>query len=868
MLDSALSPENRLVVISAPAGYGKTSLVSDWIQQVSPDFRFGWLSLDAGDNDPHQFMEYLAASLADAAPRAAASLSLLLDAPQPVPLELLISSLLQSLAEVKEPQVLVLDDYHVIKTTAIHEALIRLIDYAPPNFHLVVTTRADPPFPLHRYRARGQMLEIRMADLRFSLPELTDLLTRAQAGTLSPEEINVLEDRTEGWAAGIQMAVLSLRGKADPSQFVHNLAGSRRFILEYLTEEVFKEQPETIQQFLLETSILDRMSPALCDAVIAAAGTDGGQEGSSQDILAYLEKANLFLVPLDAEGTWFRYHHLFADLLQMRLKHSSDPERQRVLHKRASAWFDSQGWTAEAIQHAIAAQDFERAASLVEQNTISLLAAGELHRVLSWVGMLPAGLAASRPWLNICQAWVLAFAGKASLVEPYLLQAEANIESANYDPAERDSLRAEITAIRALLTITGGAVEAPLELARSAADVLPTGSSFARGVYRWAVGFARRMAGDLPGAEKAFEDVLKIGRETANVWTVSTACVDLGMVVRLSGRLRKAESIYRQGLAWMGEAGARGLGFVGRLESFLANVLYEKNSLDEALGYALASIEHNRLWQNPNHVAHGYWVLARIRSARKEYPEAESALASAEEIAAHQPVVPPLRALIASARLASRMAQGDLQAASNWLHEHPLPAGGYTHSLDEYSETMALAGVRALMALNDRREAMLQVLSLEAAARKTGRIHTLIEALVLKALLTTQSAALEALEEALAPGLPEGFARVYLNEGQALMELLAAVAASGRLNPSNLQAARQLLAASPGLPTGSEASVLTGRELEILACIAEGLANAEIGRRLFISTGTVKAHTAAIYRKLDVLNRTAAIAKAKDTGLL
>ncbi|RPH74686.1 hypothetical protein EHM76_03085, partial [bacterium] len=369
-LAAALSPENRLVLVCAPAGYGKSSLLSDWIHSGPAGIRFNWLSLDAADNDPQLFFAYLAASLANAAPAAAEQLTPLIESPQPVPAELFTSTLVNALAAEKDAHMLVLDDYQLIQSAPIHATLTSLIDHAPPGFHLVVISRADPPFPLHRYRARGQLVEIRMAELRFTLPEITGLLDSSRVGSLGPAEIDILENRTEGWVAGIQMAVLSLRGNADPTQFFHNLAGSQRFILDYLTEEALKQQPEPVQRFLLETSILSRLNADLCDAVATMPKTAGEEYSTSRDILAHLEHSNLFLIPLDNEGVWFRYHHLFADLLQARLRQSADADREIILQRRACEWFEKAGLTAEAIQYAILGKDFEKAARLVEQNTL------------------------------------------------------------------------------------------------------------------------------------------------------------------------------------------------------------------------------------------------------------------------------------------------------------------------------------------------------------------------------------------------------------------------------------------------------------------------------------------------------------------
>ncbi|HZW04818.1 MAG TPA: AAA family ATPase, partial [Anaerolineaceae bacterium] len=428
LLDRGLSPENHLTLVSAPAGYGKTALIADWVHRLAETPgapAVAWLSLDESDNDPAVFFAYLAASLRTAHPAAADIAHRLLHAPQATPPRAAFAGLANELTQSGAGVVLVLDDYHLIRNPAIHDELAYWIDHLPPNAHLLVATRSDPSFPLHRYRGRGQMVEVRMDELRFSPEEVAGFMRQFSGVELGQAEVEILAGRTEGWIAGIQMAALSLRGKENKAQFIQSLAGSNRFILDYLAEEVIRDQPAEVKRFLLQSSILNRLCGPLCDALM---GPEAGSE-SGQAMLERLESENLFLIPLDEERYWYRYHHLFADLLRLRLQQSArsepGPGAVEQLHRRAAGWLAAAGWHAEAIQHFITAGDFEQAAELVERHTLRLFAQGELHRLLGWIRLLPPELAARRPRLSVYQAWTLAFAGRLGEVDAVLRPVEA-----------------------------------------------------------------------------------------------------------------------------------------------------------------------------------------------------------------------------------------------------------------------------------------------------------------------------------------------------------------------------------------------------------------------------------------------------------
>ena len=845
LLKRELSAEKRLILVCAPAGYGKTTLVCEWLQNVGSTC---WISLEKSDSDPRIFFAYLIASLQKTFPGLGEQARLLLDVPQLPPLQAILSSLLNDLAGINTTCVLVFDDYHAISSKAIHEGIAFLLDHLPPNKHIVITTRSDPALPLHRYRSRGQLIEIRADDLRFSAAEVSSYMQEIVGISLTDSEIAVVEGRTEGWVASLQMVALSLRGKAGKEEMIRSLQVTHRYILDYLLEEVLNNQSETVQRFLMETAILDRLYGPLCNAL-----TGIGEEASRQ-VLQELERANLFIIPLDVQRDWYRYHHLFQDLLVISLK-QSPPEKVKVLHQKAAKWYDVNGWMSEAVHHYIEGADFERAADLVEHHTIQLFGQGKLDQLVGWIHKLPSALSADRPSLSIYQAWALAFAGKTTEAEQVIQVALQALNKNRLSPKARKNLWAEIHTIRAVLLVMSGRDQEALASLCEIGD--PPDSLFACSAMLWAQGYAWRMQGQLDKAAQAFQEMLRCGRQINNLWTLATGFADLGMVLRMSGKLQQAEAAFREGLLTMKQAGAGGLGFVGRLESFLASVLYEQDRLDEAELLIAASINHNQLWNNPNHLTHAYLTEARIRFARGD-KAGEDALRRAEEIAAHATLVPSLRAAADALRVGFWLRQGQIADARNWMDRLRLSQETPRHV--EVLDAQLIARARIAIAEKNWSAARQCLERLEQDARSGGRINTLIETLALKALAASNRAiAVQTLEAGLQLGVPEGYRRIFLDEGERLLPLLESLRDRSDL-------VEPLIGGKAKMSKPSK--LLTARELDILHGIADGLSNKEIGHRLYLSAGTVKAHSAAIYRKLDVSNRTEAIARAKDLGIV
>ncbi|MHB8133940.1 MAG: LuxR C-terminal-related transcriptional regulator [Anaerolineaceae bacterium] len=855
-LDEGIQSGKSLILVCAPAGYGKTTLLSHWIStQKTSQFRFTWLSLETSENDLVNFFTAIAASLEKVLPGISTLIENLFSAPQLPSAENIAATFLQRLGNLQQSLVFVLDDYQVISNKEIHAATMFVVEHMPANFFLVLSTRSDPPLALHRLRVRGKLVEIRMHELQFKREEVRAFLQAASTLNLQEEEIGILEDTTEGWAAGLRMALLSLQGKNNPASYIHNLSGRHHYIMDYLTEEVLNALSPEKQLFLIQTAILDRLCASLCNAVT------GQQNG--QQMLDELNFANCFLIELDEERTWFRYHHLFSDLLRVRLKQHAQgsPDLLTQLHQKAANWFEQNGFYENALTHSLHALDYEKAARIVEKSTLELFACGQLHALISWINILPEEIVNQRPFLNICQAWSFAFAGRLKEATAYIQRAKAILEQQDFLPSENVALRAEIQGIQSLIAVTSGNLQSALALIDFPEDAVPVSSAFARSVHRWAVGFAYRIKGGLLGAKKCFEEVLALGEKLNNPWTIVTASTDLGTVLRQLGQLEQSESVYRAGLSHF-QFSETIPGYVGRLEAFLAMLLFERRKLEQADHFIDQAILHNQLWENPNHCAYAWMVKSRFSLQKRKYLDAAKELEKSDSWVQKGSVVPNLVALIESTRVRFFLQSGELEKALIWLNNHefnPLPENATVH---EVEEILRLSAARILLASRDQQTAAVLITPVETTARKGYRISTLIETLILKSLILVEpDLKMKSLREALNLGLERGYRQTFLDEGSDLIPLLQ--------NCMDIPGVSDLIAIlRQETPDQTRESVLTERELEILRWMAAGLSNPEIGKQLFISAGTVKAHSTTIYRKLNVSNRAEAISYAKDMGYL
>ncbi len=865
----------RLTLVSAPAGSGKSTLLSEWLHSA-PARRAAWLSLDAGDNDPMRFWAYLIGALQKVRAGVAEDVLTLLRAPQPPNGESLLTLLINDIAAIPGEFVLVLDDYHTISTQAIHEAMAFLLEHIPPQMHLVVACRADPPLPLALLRGRGQLLEMGASDLRFTLEEAAAFLNRVMGLGLSADDVAALEARTEGWVAGLQLAALSMRGLKDASGFVQAFAGSHRYVVDYLAQEVLSRQPEPVQSFLLQTSLLGRLSGALCDAVT------GRRDG--QAMLEHLERANLFIVSLDSERRWYRYHHLFAGYLRHRLEQTL-PDLAPELHRRAAAWLAEHGLPEEAVDQALAAADYVGAAQLVQRVAEEMFRRSELGTLRGWIGRLPERLLDERPALAMIDAWAELATGHPDEVEPLLGRIEERLgaragegDGAGLAPEVLAGL-GEVALARANLCMGRLDLEQVVALSQWALEAFRR-SGCERALYNttlalqgtasFVLGLAHEFAGDVPAASAAFTEAVTLSREAGNLHIVPMATGHLAQLEALRGRLHQARRTYEQALRLAEEMTARPSPLVGVAYAGLGEVLREWNDPDPAEAHLQRGIELGHQWGTWEPLLDGYTGLARIRAARGDLAGALAALDGLEEAARHLRAPWVLPAL-AAARARLQVFAGDVEAAARWAES----AGLRAEDAPSYArEVEYISLARVLVAGGQTAEAARLLARLRAATEAGGRRGRTIEILLLQAqALGAQGdadGALVTLEQALTLAEPEGYVRIFVDEGPGLAALLRAVRARG-IAPGYVG---RLLAAldGPAPPVaramGALAEPLSERELEVLRLIAAGRSNREIATELFISLNTVKTHVKNLYAKLGAGSRTQAVARATELGLL
>lgn len=902
-LDAGL--DDRLTLVSAPAGFGKTTLVADWLDARGRARKLGaWLSLDEADGDLRRFLRYLIAALRTAEPTIGAEALTMTETSHRPEHEPVLTALLNEFDDNAdgEPVVLVLDDFHAIDSRPVDAAVTFLIEHAPRRLHVVITTREDPRLPLARLRAKGQLTELRASDLRFTSEEAAAFLNGSMGLTLTVSDVARLEARTEGWIAGLQLAALSLHGRDDVATFLETFTGSHRYVLDYLVEEVLERQPDEVRSFLLRTSILTRLTGPLCDAVLASDadaagdGTPGGSvtragvvsagvvsaggagasvAGASvagATMLAALERSNLFVIALDDQRRWYRYHHLFADVLQAYAASESGDELP-VLHRRASVWYEQQGMVTDAVRHALAAADTERAADLVEASAFDMRRTRQGGTLLAWIEALPTAEVERRPMLSLALAATQLDSGQLEDVARHL-DAAARSTSGATDP-----LMGSITMHRAGLALVAGDTAAALHHARYALEIAQADDLSARGGALGLVGLAHWSAGELEEAHASFAAGMEALRAAGFVADAIGGVATLAEIRLAQGRLRGAVTELEHALELAAEeedADPRG---ALDLHVTLSELLRERNDLDgaeqhqstaEALGDGMG-------WAH----SRSRWLVARalLDGARGDHDAAALNLERARRSHQHGffPDVRPIAAM--SARVA--LAAGRLDEALAWAGAHARhhsAAGTDVLYLREYEDvTMA----RVLLASFDRyrREADVNqahglLTRLAQGARDGGRGRSLIEVLVLRSVTATArgdlQGALPPLAEALTLAEPEGFVRVFLDEGRALAESLRRVE-EGLSSPAVARFCRSLLeagTAAPGQPAPDWLEPLTDREREVLDLIAQGLSNGAIAKRLFRAESTIKGQNRVIFEKLQVKSRTEAIARARELGIL
>ena len=888
-LDESL--HSRLTLISAHAGSGKTTLVGEWVAGVERPA--AWLSLDEGDNDPTRFLTYLVAALQTVAPDIGEGVLGVLGSPQPPPTESLLTALLNETTTVEDDFVLVLDDYHVIDARAVDDVLAFLIEHLPPRMHLIIATREDPRLPLPRLRARGQLTELRAADLRFTFSEAAEFLNQMMELELSAEQISAVETRTEGWIAGLQLAALSMRGREDVSGFIRAFAGDNRYILDYLVEEVLQRQPGRVRGFLLGTSILERLSGPLCDAVT-------GQEESNA-LLEALERSNLFVVGLDDKRRWFRYHHLFADVLQARLSQEY-PDEIATLHRRASEWYEHNGLTSEAIRHALAAEDYERAAALVELAALEMLGSGREDTLFGWLEALPDELVATRPVLSVYYAFTLFGRGGFEAVDARLQDAErwldttaetdeqggaSSVDMVVVDQVAFRSLPGTIAVARAYHAGALGEVLSASDQARRALELLPEDDHLWRGAAAALLGIAYWTLGDLEAAHRSFAEGVAHQQMAGHIRFQIAGTYILADIRIAQGRLREAVRTYEQSLRIAEEPGELVWG-TSSLYVGLSELHREQGDLEAATELLMRSKELGEHAGLPETRYRWHVAMSRIKEAQGDLDGALELLEEAERqyVESADPDVRPIAAL--RARVWIR--QGRLTEALSWASEQGLYAHDDLSYLREFEHiTLAralIAGYESVRGESSVREAMGLLERLLQAAEDGKRMGSVIEILVLQALAYEvqgdRPTALAPLERALSLAAPEGYMRIFVDEGLPMAGLLSEAAANGIMPgyTARLLAAFESEAEAEehesedsshlplALPSQSLTEPLSGRELEVLQLIARGFSNREIGERLFITLMTVKGHNRRIFAKLLVGRRTEAVARARELDLL
>jgi LuxR family maltose regulon positive regulatory protein len=871
-LDLGLTQGRRLTLVSAQAGAGKTTLLADWLhgRLKGRGWDVGWLALDPADNEPTRFLTYLLAALQQALPALDGGLMAVLDSPQAPPVEALLTALINQLSELQAPVTLVLDDYHVIEELAIHQALAFLLEHQPPSLHLVVATRADPALPLARLRARNQLTELRAADLRFTAEEAAAFLNDFMGLRLVAGEIAALEARTEGWIVGLQLAALSLRGKdsAAAADFIAAFSGTQQFVLDYLAEEVFQQQPDPVQSFMLQTAILDRLCGPLCDAVTLPVP----DTGESQMMLERLVEANLFVLPLDEERRWFRYHRLFADLLRQRLERSR-ADQTAGLHGRAAGWLAANGFAGEAFDHWLAAGAYDEAARLVEEQGFKMLEQGQLVALLGWLARLPEGVILAKPWLAIYHAWALLLSGQAQAVESRLEAAEQALETVG--PVDR-VLRGHIAAIRAYLAALQGAVPQAIALAHSALALLPEEAASVRSIVAFTLGGINYMSEDLTGAAQAFAEATVMGRRAGNIHVAAPALRALGNLQAAQGRLHQAAATYREALGLVETPEGRPLPLAAGSLLGLGDLAYEWNDLAAAEEHIRASLELSRQWGHHDSTAHSLLSLAQVQQARGDIEAAGRLLAEAAELAQQHTLDPTSAPRLAAMRMGMQLSQGEIAVVLDELGRRGLSPES-TPSLLREAELVVL--VRALLASGQARQARMLAGRLVEAASLSGRQGDAVRLLALSSLgwqaEGKSQQALADLGSALRLGRASAMVRSFVDLGDALVALLRQVPKGSDLAG---YASCLLDAFGAGRPSASLTAFgepeqplvdpLSPRELEVLALIAEGLSNRQIADELIISVGTVKAHTSNIYGKLGVGSRAQAMVAARQLGIL
>lgn len=852
----------KLILVSAPAGYGKTTLISSWLHETK--IPSSWLSLDEGDNDPVRFFQYFITSLQKIIPNIGVDLPGMLQSAQTPSFDVLINLLTNETTRQAVPFAIVLDDFHVISSQSVLDMVIFLLEHMPPHMYLVLISRVDPPFSISRLRVRNQLVDIRADQLRFTLDEIAVFLNEIMKLKLSTDDLAAIAARTEGWIAGLQLAALSMQSCQDIHGFVSAFTGSHYYVMDYLVEEVLKLQPANISTFLLQSSILSRLCGPLCEAVV---DVDPAKPVDGQTTLETLEQTNLFLIPLDEERHWYRYHHLFADVLNKRLEHQF-PHLIPELHRRASQWYEQNGFISDAIQHALAAGEQDRVAQLIEQNGCFLLMSGEVSTLLNWTNAIEFQSEA-HPWLAIQKAWAQALTGNLDQVEP-TLQVPDQLLSPLETTVEVRTMQGTIAAARAHCANLHGDTRRAADYAQQALRQLPDCSSISqsiRSVATSVLGDASWINGNLDEAINAYTEAVRIGQRANNLHMVIIANSNLADILLEQGQLHRADLIYTKSLQMTVRPDGQRSPLAGSLYIGLTKLSYERDQLEDANQYVHHCLDLCQQWGDVEQQAVAYAMLARLEQTRGNQEQAREAMRNAEQLAAESSISLRRSMLVTTDLARVWLAQGNLEKSSQLIQKSRLSVKDEI-SYRQEAEYMIL--LRVFLAQKDYEAAVGLSKRLLQQAETAKQMGLAIEILILQSLAfqgkKDTERALTALERALALAEPEGYVRVFLDEGDAMTRLLCQ--AQSRQVKAGYVA--ELLARTGAISGMTQPSMqllsepLTMREVEVLKLIESGCSNQEIANQLFISIPTVKRHISNIYTKLGVKSRTQAVAIGKE----
>ena len=874
LLSEKIRQGHKLTLISAPAGFGKTTLVSEWI--ASGEIPAAWISLDENDSDPARFLTYLIAALQTLISGVGDGVLAALQSSQPVAAKDLLTTLLNELSSIEDGFILVLDDFHTIDSKAVDDLLAFLVDHMPPQMHLVITTREDPFLPLARLRARNQLTEIRAAELRFTQSEAADFLNQVMGLNLSAENIAALEARTEGWVAGLQLAALSMQGKADVTEFIRSFSGANQFVLDYLLEEVLQKQPESLQGFLLRTSILNRLNGSLCDALWQ------DEKTSAQKMLEQLERANLFVISLDDERSWYRYHHLFRDLLRQRLSHKHGKDEIAQIHIRASEWFEQNGDIGEAFHHAITAIDLDRAARLLESSWLGMDETFQTSTWLGWVNQLPLSVRRVRPVLLTQMGWSYMDAGNAEASESSLKDAEACLKNPLEDlvivEAEQfRALPARIAMARAFNAQVQNRFADTVKFAEMAQDMAPPDDEFMQAQASAILSFTHWASGELDKVYPFLSSWVDAAQQADNfAFVVATSFAKADILIA-QGRLRDAIQVYQTALKL---ATTHGVESITAHHHLGLGLLYHEMGEDErAASHLQKSFELGRQtpivdWAYRKSLAQAY-----LKESEGDHDAALEALDEAQRFYVRTPI-PNLRP-VGAMKARIYLKQEQLMNAQTWARKSGLSLRDTPDYLHEF-ERVTLARI-ALAEVNVNFSDVVSSLERHLKLAETqNRLASQIEILIVLSLAFhakgEQANAIALLEQALKLAKSEGYLRLFVDEGELMrlliLDLRSALESSAQTEVQPLFGYVEKLLAGFSQPTQLQKSKtelidpLSDRELEVLRLIAQGLSNQEITQKLVVALSTVKGHNLRIFAKLQAKSRTEAVARARELGLL